>query len=141
VELWRAEALEGHHGAQRRVRREVALRGPAQPIRAGAGLPVSTTRARAWPRGADDGRRPSSCSASSCGHRLVSRAIVHARLGGRRAASGGRAPPAREGTHAAAREPAHALAHAAQAVGTPDALFCQDHTHARFGDRPLYPSV
>jgi len=60
-------------------------------------------------------------------------ARLHRRLGSLRAAWGGRAAPAWEGTPADERAHAHSLAHTEHAVGTPDALLCQDRAQARRG--------
>ena len=47
---------------------------------------------------------------------------------------GGRATHDWEGTYPEHQEQAYHLAHAEQAVGTPDDLFFEDRAHARRGD-------
>src|SRR4029453_6320142 len=68
-------------------------------------------------------------------------ALFYRRLGGLRAASGGRAAHGREGPHPEDREQAHQHAHTNEAVGPSDDLLLQDGTHARFSDWPLYPEL
>src|SRR6266566_9673666 len=68
-------------------------------------------------------------------------ALFYRRLGWLRATCGGRAAHGGVGKHPEDREQAHQLAHADQAVGTPDNLLFQNDDHARRGDWAVHQSL
>jgi hypothetical protein len=78
------------------------------------------------------------CGAHNVVKALGHHALLHRRLGGLRAACGGRAAHHGEGTDAEERAQAPHRAHADHAGGTPNDLFFQDGTHARRGDWALH---
>src|SRR5262249_3966354 len=113
----------------------------AKSIQAGYGTPLITTGDRCWPLCLDDARILPFWRSKRCESPLASCAIFHRRLGGLRTVCGGREAHNWEGKYAEDREQAQQLAHADQALGTPDDRFCQDRTHARFGEWALYQSL